>query len=374
MLYTILLILFLALLLFGGMLWPTRKLAELWHAERSGYGPAAVAVGATIVIGLLMQVYLAQMFAPLVLFIVGLALDTWIFSFLLGLSLLRGLLLTIIIDIVAAVLVVLLFLLLSVLGLGLGLNIGLDEFLGSDGISMFPDGEQQYNSTSSNTEANADSVCACGSDKACLQERYADFIIVVAQEMERDPESNAKDQLARAQHCVNSANHGDSTTQWNTTSETDPAFTGVEPPSGLHVHRGHWHTETSETGQTFTVTVDDGSTTPNSKADTIIPSATTTASLTPAETRVAPPITSITRPHKARWYFEQVPLASVDQYLQRQIRVTRADNGKLIQGRLIPSKRNSSIALEQRRYGGVFVMHIPKSQIRSLEIRNISQQ
>jgi len=326
--FEILLILFLALLVFGGVLWPVRKLAEVWHAERTGYGPAAVAIGATIVAGLLTQIFLAQMFAPLVLVIVSLAVDAWIFSFLLGLSLLRGLLLTIIINILATLLVVLLFLLLYGLGLG--------GRLVSDGMSVFSDGEQQYNSI----EAYADGVCDCGSDKACLQERYAEIIFMVAREMERNPESDAEDQLERAQRCVNIANRGGSrpTNQRDAAPKTAPAFSVDAVPTAT------------------------------------TPSATTAATLAPAVAKVTPPITRITRAHKARWYFEKVPMASADQYLNRRVRVTRADNGKVIQGRLMPSKRSSSISLEQQRYGGVFVMHIPKSQIRSLEIRNISQQ
>ena len=151
----ILLILLLTLLLFAAVLWSVKKLADLWEAERTGYGQAAVAIGASIIISLLLPLFLSTVFSPLVLTIAGLAIDAWIFSFLLGLSLLRGLGVTIITNIIAIVLIVLAALLLSTLGMG-------GRML-TDSMEMFADEQQQRDSL----KAYADAVCYCGRDETC---------------------------------------------------------------------------------------------------------------------------------------------------------------------------------------------------------------
>lgn len=365
----ILVILLLVALLFMALLWPINWLARLFQAERSGYGPVAVAIGASLVIGLLIQIFLSTVVDWPIILAANLVIDAAIFTLLLGVSITAGAIITLVENLLGAVLMVIAIIALSAMGVG--------GTLVTDGIMLMNSDDVQKSSI----ESYADAVCDCDRDKACLHDRFAELVFMASQADDQSPGSEAHRQTLRARLCVNSGsreqNQSDPENDPDNSTPAPVASNGNETGSGA---------ATAATPPPPTLTLPAATaqapqstptaapipppTTPD-PAVAPVPTATPpTASTTPANP-AAPPI-SIAQPRRARWTYTEVPLTNIDSYINKQVRISRKDNGRIVSGTLSRSKRGNAIALEQQRYGGVFVMYIPKAQIRTVEIRTLT--
>jgi len=366
----ILVLLLLLALLFMALLWPINWLARLLQAERSGYGPVAVAIGASLVIGLLIQIFLSTLVDWPIILAANFVIDAAIFTFLLGTSITAGLVITVIENLLGTLLLAIAIVALSAMGLG-GVII-------SDSM-MLMSGETAQKSS---IESYADAVCDCRKDKTCLHDRFAELVFMASQAENQGPGSEAQKQTLRARLCVNSG----SRERKPSTPEADIAplrpataesATPAAPEAAPQPARQPAQTLTLPAATTqppATPVVPPAAPAP-APAPLPVPATSAAAPAAkparPASPSGPPPI-SITQPRRSRWTFTEAPLANINSYINKQVRVTRKDNGRIVSGILNRSKRSNAIALEQQRYGGVFVMYIPKAQIRTLEIRTLT--
>lgn len=315
----ILLLLFLLIVIFLSILWPVKKAAQWWGAERSGYGSAAIALAVSMLAMLLPQIILQQYLSPLVLLGINLIITAGIFASILGTDFVRGLGITVVSNLIG--LSVLAAIVLMVSSLDSGHNL-----IPAD-LNPFVDHEQQ----AADIEQAANRVCDCKADRNCQQKRFAELTILIAQQGEDANLGNGDYQMGRARGCVNYYRRQAPVSGTEPPSETAPKPQSTDPSSSATIEQS---TEQS-TGQR----------------------------------RIQPPITIINSPHKARWSYLRVDVSDADSYLYETVRVTRRDNGKVIEGRLSPTKRSNVLAVRQRRYSGTIIMEIPKNKVRKLELR-----
>jgi len=342
----ILVLLLLVTLLFLALLWPVRWLARLLGAERSGYGPVAVAVGSSLVIGLLIQIFLSTEIDWPFILAANFVIDVALFTFLLGISIPSGLFIAVFENLFGAGLLTA-----AIFGLH---SMGLGGSIIADGMMLLSGDNKQKSSI----ESYADAVCDCRRDKGCLRDRFAELVFMASQAEDQSPGSDAHQQTLRARLCVTSGSRERSQT----------AAGDGKPP-------------TARSNNTPLLTLPSAKIAPP-QADTnsvtaVAPTAPATPPITapaaaPAPAPVQTPALNTQQRRRARWTYTEAPLANSGSYINKQVRITRKDNGRIVSGILTPSKRGSAIALEQNRYGGVFVMYIPKSQIRRLEIRTLT--
>ena len=320
----ILLLLFIFAVLFLSILWPVKKAAQWWGAERNGYGSAAIALAVSMLAMLLPQIILQQYLSPLILLGLNLLITAGIFASILGTDFVRGLGITVVSNLIG--LIVLAAIVLVVSNLDIGRN------LIPAGFDPFVDHEQQ----AADIEQAANRVCDCSADRSCQQKRFAELTILIAQQGE-DPVLGTGDyQMERARACVNYYRRQEAGNSQEPGAETPP------PTSTAPL--------------------------PEQAAKDVTPAA-HEAPAPRQQRRIQSPIAIINTPHKNRWSYRPIDMADTEAYLYETVRVTRRDNGKVIEGKLTPAKRKGTLALRQRRYSGIFTMEIPKAKIRKLELR-----
>lgn len=371
----ILVILLLVALLFMTLLWPINRLARLFQAERSGYGPVAVAIGSSLVIGLLIQIFLSTLVDWPIILAANFVIDAAIFTLLLGTSITAGIIITVIENLLGSVLMVVSIIALSAMGVG-GVLITDSMMLISGGGDVQKSGIESY----------ANAVCDCGQDETCLHDRFAELVFMTSQAEDQGPGSEAQKQTLRARLCVNSGSRkrrqADSkayvtdivppSTISNEAEHNTNAVAALRPPPTLTLPAATLPPQQASTTPVGAAVAPP--TTPPAPVVTAVPAATPVApATTPAPAPITgPPPISIAQPRRARWTYTKAPLANIDNYVNKPVRIARKDNGRIVSGTLSRSNRSNAIALEQQRYGGVFVMYIPKAQIRTLEIRTLT--
>ena len=355
----ILVILLLVALLFMALLWPIRWLARLFQAERSSYGPVAVAIGTSLVFGLLLQIFLSTLVDWPITLAANFVIDVAIFTFLLGTSIIGGAIITVIENLLGSLLLVITILLLDTMGVG--------GVIVTDSMLMI-NGEPPKKSS---IASYADAVCGCRRDKACLHDRFAELVFMASQAQDQGLGSEAQKQTLRARLCVNSGSRE------RKTSDSGTAIADTAPPAPATTDSPAAPPATPKATSRPTLNLTDPATHPapllSQDPSRRFPSAPVAMpNPKPPAPAAAPPRISTPQPRRARWTFAEAALSNINSYIDKSVRITRRDNGRVISGILSRSKRSNAIALEQQRYGGVFVMYIPKAQIKKLEIRTLT--
>jgi len=354
----ILLTIFLVTLVFLITLWAVKKSAQWLKAERTGYGSAAIALAVTMLASLLPQLILGQYLSPIILFILSLAITAAIYAVILGTDFLRGLGITLISNILALILVVIIFVLVGILGAGGGMMLGLSSLIPTE-FNPLIDREQQ----AANIKQAADRVCDCGSDRACQQEHFAELTILIAQQGEDAALGNGDYEMQRARACVN----------YYKQQSADP---DAEPTPGLPPEQQPQSGDPAQGPRNINIHISGSFSSSQHANDPVQNPGHTAVPRTSddhkSQQRIQSPITIINTPHTNRWTYRQIGVAEAGNHLYETVRVTRRDNGTVIEGKLTQAKRSDTLALRQRRYSGIFIMEIPKAKIRKLELRESS--